>query len=86
MLFLVSFGGHVVSGYREYNEEQAAKGKATISMPSFLDHPQMWFQSTQNWQSEFMSSAVLVVLTIYLREKGSGESKPVEESDESSGE
>jgi hypothetical protein len=46
-------------------------------MFGFMATSQFWFQSFQNWQSEFLSVGVLVVLTIFLRQKGSTESKPV---------
>ncbi len=50
---------------------------ATGGMLSHLGEAQFWFESFQNWQSEFLSTAVLIVLAIYLRERGSPESKPV---------
>jgi hypothetical protein len=43
----------------------------------YLADPQLWFESFQNWQSEFLSTAVLVVLSIFLRQRESPESKPV---------
>lgn len=45
----------------------------------------MWHESFQNWQSEWMSTTVLIVLTVYLRQKGSSQSKPVEEATYSQG-
>jgi hypothetical protein len=48
--------------------------KTTVEM---LAEPEFWYESFQNWQSEFLSIAVLLVLGIYLRERGSPESKPV---------
>lgn len=85
-LFGAAFIGHVLSGAADYNEQRVAEGQRPLTVAAFIDHPQLWFQSTQNWQSEFMSSALLVVLTVYLREKGSSESKPVDESDDENGE
>jgi hypothetical protein len=46
-------------------------------MMDHLSSAQLWFESLQNWQSEFLSTAVLVVLSIFLRFRGSPESKPV---------
>ena len=43
----------------------------------YLTSAQLWFESFQNWQSEFLSTALIVVLSIFLRQKGSPESKPV---------
>jgi len=46
---------------------------------------QFWFESLQNWQSEFLAVGSMVVLTIFLREKGSKESKPVDAADDETG-
>ena len=55
-------------------------------MLAFLGTAQFWFESFQNWQSEFLSTAVLVVLSIFLRFKGSPESKPVGSRNDETGE
>jgi hypothetical protein len=58
--------------------QQARAGVETA--PTILDHVRsasFWFESFQNWQSEFLSTAMLIVLAIFLRERGSPESKPV---------
>jgi hypothetical protein len=49
-----------------------------VSTAEYLASPQFWFESFQNWQSEFLSLVAMVVLSIYLRERGSPESKPVD--------
>lgn len=77
-LFIISFVLHAVGGMREYNLVQQAHGEETIGFWSFLTTSEFWFQSLQNWQSEFFSIGAVVVLSIYLRQKGSPESKPVE--------
>ena len=77
LLFLSSFTIHAVSGASEYSRQQVEHGQPAISAWQFLGTATFWFQSLQNWQSEFLSTAVLIVLAIYLREKGSPESKPV---------
>jgi hypothetical protein len=77
LLFLVSFVGHVLGGHAEYNQEQMAHGEAPVSLWSFLTSAQLWFQSMQNWQSEFLAVFALATLSIFLRERGSPESKPV---------
>jgi glycerol uptake facilitator-like aquaporin len=61
----------------EAAEDAAAHGEQAVSTLGYLATPQLWFESFQNWQSEFMSTAVLVVLTIFLRQKNSPESKPL---------
>lgn len=76
-LFAASFALHVAGGAAAYNHEQALHGGDPVSVLGFLATPQLWFQSLQNWQSEFLSVGVLVALSVYLRERGSPESKPV---------
>jgi uncharacterized protein DUF6766 len=77
LLFAMSFALHAIGGAMDYNEEQLAHGGEAISTFAFLGTPQFWFQSLQNWQSEFLGVGTLFVLTIFLREKGSPQSKPV---------
>jgi hypothetical protein len=76
-LFLLSLALHAIGGAIEYNEEQQDHGGETVSVLGFVGMPNFWFQSMQNWQSEFLSIGALVVLTVFLRQKGSPESKPV---------
>jgi hypothetical protein len=77
-LFVVSFMLHVVTGAAAFSAEQIAHGGAGVSPLGYLTTSRLWFESFQNWQSEFMSIGALVVLAIFLREKGSPESKPVD--------
>jgi hypothetical protein len=80
LLFLFSFLLHLYGGWKEelhkitIGESQAAP----MTMPQFLGTSEFWFQSFQNWQSEFMSVAALVVLSIFLRQKDSSQSKDVD--------
>jgi hypothetical protein len=76
-LFLVSFLLHAVGGHGEYNQQQLEHGEAPVSLLGFMTSAQFWFQSFQNWQSEFLAVGALTVLGIFLRERGSPESKPV---------
>jgi hypothetical protein len=77
-LFAITFAGHVVTGAVEYSEEQVAHGGSPVSPLDYLGTAQLWFESFQNWQSEFMSIGALAVLSIFLRQRGSPESKPVD--------
>lgn len=77
LLFLISFIGHVLGGAKEYSEEQLAHGHHAVTTLQFLGTWQFWFESMQNWQSEFLAVFTLVVLSIWLRGKGSSQSKPV---------
>jgi len=77
-LFLAAFLLHAWTGSREYNNELASAGSSErTSIWSYLARSRFWFESLQNWQSEFLAVAAIVLLTIYLRQHGSPESKPV---------
>jgi glycerol uptake facilitator-like aquaporin len=76
-LFIGSFTLHWLFSAREAAHEAAMHGEVAESLGQYLTSAQMWFESLQNWQSEFLSTAVLVVLSIWLRQKDSPESKPV---------
>lgn len=77
-LFLAAFVLHLVNSARLAAEERDLHGGGPgLDVLGHLGEAQFWFESFQNWQSEFLSTAVLIVLAIYLREKGSPESKPV---------
>jgi hypothetical protein len=78
LLFLVSFMLHAVGGVGEYNEEQLQHGGQTLSVLQYLGTSRFWFESFQNWQSEFLAIASMVIFSIFLRQKGSPESKPVD--------
>ena len=77
VLFFASFALHAVGGAKAFNEEQRQHGEATVSVWRYLTTSQFWFESMQNWQSEFIAVAAIVGLSIFLRQRGSPESKPV---------
>ena len=78
-LFLVSIGLHALAGAAVYNEEQAEHGTAeTLSFLEYATTSRFWLESFQNWQSEFLAIAAVVILSIFLRQRGSPESKPVD--------
>ena len=76
-LFGLSFFLHAVGGVRHYNAEQLAHGEAPITLLQYLSTSAVWFESLQNWQSEFLALGVMLVLSIVLRQQGSPASKPV---------
>jgi hypothetical protein len=76
-LFAVSFGAHLVSSWHDHREERQARGLPAQTLPAYAGDSRFWFESLQNWQSEFMSVVALCVLSIYLREKDSPQSKAV---------
>lgn len=78
-LFLASIAMHAIGGSQAYNEEQEVHGGQAVTAFEYVGTSRFWFESFQNWQSEFLAVAVLVGASVYLREKGSPESKPVDE-------
>ena len=78
LLFVMCFFLHAISGASEYSDQQIAHGDQAVTFLQYMATAQFWFESLQNWQSEFFSIAILVVLSIFLRQKGSPESKPVD--------
>lgn len=79
LLFLVSFTLHAIGGAAEYNESQREHGSAeVVSTLQYIGTSRFWFESFQNWQSEFLAVAAMVLLSIFLRQRGSPESKPVD--------
>lgn len=77
-LFAASFALHAVGGARAYSHERELSGEASVSTLHYLGESRFWFESFQNWQSEFLSIAAIVLLSIVLRQQGSPESKPVD--------
>ena len=77
VLFLASFLLHAVSGAHAFSAEQQAHGEAAVSTLEYFRSARFWFESFQNWQSEFLAVFAIVVLSIFLRQRGSPESKPV---------
>ena len=76
-LFVFSFIMHAVGGASAYNQEQLEHGGTPVSVPGYLATPRFWFESFQNWQSEFLAIGAMIVLSIYLRQRSSSQSKPV---------
>jgi hypothetical protein len=76
-LFALSLTFHAIGGCVEENERRAEHGLPAQSVPEFMASSEFWFQSFQNWQSEFLAVFSIVTLTIFLRQRGSPQSKPV---------
>lgn len=77
ILFIISFVLHWIGSYQTYAEEQQLKGEHAHSLKDHLMSSTMWFESFQNWQSEFLSIFAIIFLSIYLRQYGSSQSKAV---------
>ena len=78
LLFIVSFLLHWYGSNKDFNQTQILEGKITESMGRYLSCSRFWFESFQNWQSEFLSVFAIVILSVFLRQKGSPQSKPVD--------
>jgi hypothetical protein len=76
-IFLLSWFGQSVTGWTRYNDEQREHGDPAVSWLGYLDRPDFWENTLENWQSEFLAVGTMAVFTIYLRQRGSPESKPV---------
>lgn len=77
ILFAASFLLHLAGGAAAFSEDRVAHGGSPVTPLQYLGEPQFWFESLQNWQSEFLVVAVLVAASVVLRQRGSPESKPV---------
>jgi hypothetical protein len=84
-LFVLSFLWHAHSGAREFSEMELAHGGNAVTTFQYLATSQFWFESLQNWQSEFLSIGLMVILSIFLRQRGSPESKPVDAAHDETG-
>jgi hypothetical protein len=77
IIFLGSWFAQSVTGWTDFNDQQAAHGEATISWIGYLGSAEFWEATLENWQSEFLAVGSFAAFTIYLRQRGSPESKPV---------
>jgi hypothetical protein len=84
-LFLFSFAMHAIGGANAYSQEQLEHGGAPVSAVGYVGTSRFWFESLQNWQSEFVAVGALAVLSVYLRQKGSSQSKPVAQPHDKTG-
>jgi hypothetical protein len=85
VLFLISWVGHAAGGYAEYAADQVEHGQVRPVLADYLVSPRFWFESFQNWQSEFLAIAAMVWLAVYLRQRWSPESKPVHAAHDDTG-
>jgi hypothetical protein len=76
-IFVASWLGQGITGWREYNDDQQFHDQPEVSFVSYLGRADFWDRTFQNWQSEFLAVGSMAVFTIYLRQRGSPESKPV---------
>lgn len=86
ILFLISFVLHFYGSIKNENEELALKGLPPETFGQYIFGSRFWFESFQNWQSEFLSVFAIVILSVFLRQKGSPQSKPVDAPNYETGE
>jgi hypothetical protein len=77
LLFLGSWLGQSINGWIEFNDQQQEHGQAGVSWLAYLTGADFWENTLQNWQSEFLAVGSMAIFAVYLRERGSPESKPV---------
>jgi hypothetical protein len=77
LLFLIAWAGHALGGFAAYAADEAAHQRPRPVLADYVASPRFWFESFQNWQSEFLAIASMVWLAVYLRQRWSPESKPV---------
>jgi hypothetical protein len=76
-IFVASWLVQSVAGWAAYNETRLEQLRDPVSWWGYLAHPDFWSRTLQNWQSEFLAVGALAVFSIYLRQRGSSQSKPV---------
>ena len=76
-IFLLSWSGQSLNNWRAANDELREHGEPAVGWLEYVASADFWERSLQNWQSEFLAVGTMAVFTIYLRQRGSPESKPV---------
>ncbi|GAB3604522.1 DUF6766 family protein [Microbacterium aureliae] len=76
-IFVLSWLAQSLAGLVVFNDENAHHGSPLVTWGEYLVSPDFWSRTLQNWQSEFLAVGTMVAFTIYLRQRGSSESKPV---------
>lgn len=86
LLFIISFAFHFYGSLKDENKQLELKGEPLVNVSKYIVDSRFWFESFQNWQSEFLSVFAIIVLSIYLRQIGSSQSKPVDAPHNETGE
>ena len=76
-IFALSWVAQSIAGRAAYNAQQLSRFQDPVTWPGYVTSADFWSRSLQNWQSEFLAVAAMAALSIYLRQRGSPESKPV---------
>lgn len=86
LVFIISFFFHLQGSLMDENEKLISHGRPAETLGEYIGDTRFWFESFQNWQSEFLSVFAIVVFSIFFRQKGSPQSKPVDAPDSETGE
>jgi hypothetical protein len=76
-IFLLTWSAMSVAGWAAYNSEQLMDHEDPVSWVGYLGRADFWSRTSQNWQSEFLAVGSMAIFAVYLRQRGSPESKPV---------
>jgi hypothetical protein len=76
-LFLLTWGASAVAGWAAFNSQQLGQRQDPVTFPGYLGEADFWNRSFQNWQSEMLAVGSMAIFAVYLRQRGSPESKPV---------
>jgi hypothetical protein len=77
VLFIASWLAQALTGWRDYNAEQQSHGEVVVGFLTYLHQPDFWDRTLQNWQSEFLAIGAMAIFAVFLRQRGSPESKAV---------
>jgi len=78
-IFVLSWLAQSLAGVVVFNSDSAEHGQAAISWAEYVVTSDFWSRTLQNWQSEFLAVGAMIAFSIFLRQRGSSESKPVGE-------
>jgi hypothetical protein len=76
-VFLLTWAATAVAGWADFNGQQLAQHQDPVGLLGYLGHPDFWNRTLQNWQSEFLAVGSMAIFSVFLRQRGSPESKPV---------
>src|SRR3954447_6723390 len=82
LLFVLALAGQTLTGWSVYNDDQQEHGSGAVSLPAYLTTAHFGEAVFENWESEFLQMGLFVLLTVWLRQKGSPESKPIDGDEE----
>ena len=85
-IFVASWAVQLVAGWASYNETRLQRMQEPLAVLDYALNPDFWSRTLQNWQSEFLAVGSMAIFSVYLRQRGSSQSKPVGSAHESTGE